>query len=76
MVHAFVFVDVAPGTAEKLPPLLAEVEGVGAAHVVAGDHDVVMEVEAGSVYDVLSSVTEEVRPLPGVEGTRTYVVLE
>jgi DNA-binding Lrp family transcriptional regulator len=76
MVHAFVFVDVAPGTAEKLPPMLSEVEDVGDAHVVAGDHDVVLEVEADAVYDVLSTVTEEVRPLAGVEGTRTYVALE
>ena len=76
MVHAFVFVDAAPGTAPKLPTLLAGVDAVTEAHVVAGDHDVVVEIEAGSVYDVLSTVTEAVRPLDGVERTRTYVSLE
>lgn len=76
MVHAFVFVDVAPGAAEKLPALLTEIDAVTEAHVVAGDHDVVIEVEADAVYDVLSTVTEAVRPLEGVEETRTYVSLE
>jgi DNA-binding Lrp family transcriptional regulator len=76
MVHAFVFVDATTGAAEKLPALLDGVAAVREAHVVAGDHDVVAEVETDAVYDVLRTVTEEVRPLDGVEGTRTYVALE
>lgn len=76
MVHAFVFVEAMPGAAEQLPPALESVDVVRSAHVVAGDYDVVVEVETDTVYDVLSSVTEAVRPLDGVEETRTYVVLE
>lgn len=75
MAHAFVFVDATTGAAETLPALLDGVEAVREAHVIAGDHDVVAEVEADAVYDVLGTVTEEVRPLDGVEGTRTYVTL-
>lgn len=76
MVHAFVFVDVVTGDAGKLPTLLSAVDGVTESHVVAGDHDVVVEVDADSVYDVLSTVTEGIRPLEGIERTRTYVALE
>jgi DNA-binding Lrp family transcriptional regulator len=76
MVHAFVFVDVAPGVAETLPPTLSDVGEIREAHVVAGDHDVVFEVETETMYDVLSTVTEHVRTVDGVEETRTYVTLE
>lgn len=76
MVRAFVFVDVTPGAAEKLQAILSGAETVREAHVVAGDHDVVVEIEADTVYDLLSSVTEEIRPVDGVEGTRTYVSLQ
>ena len=76
MVHAFVFVDAEMGAARKLPALLSSVDAVTEAHVVAGDHDVVVEVEAETVYDVLSTVTNEIRPLAGVEHTRTYVSLQ
>lgn len=76
MVNAFVFVDVAPGAAEKLPALLEGADGVRAAHPIAGDHDVIVEVETDAVYEVLATVTESVRPLEGVEDTRTYVALE
>ena len=76
MVHGYVFLDAATGAAEKLPALLDNVEVVREAHVVAGDHDVVAEVETEGVYDVLATVTEQIRPLDGVESTRTYVALE
>jgi len=76
MVDAFVFVDAAPGAAEKLPSLLDGADGVRAAHRIAGDHDVVVEVETDAVYEVLATVTESLRPLDGVEDTRTYVALE
>ena len=76
MVHAFVLVDATTGDAGKLPALLEAIDGVAEAHVVAGDHDVVVEIEADTVYDVLATVTEHVRPLAGVERTRTYVALD
>jgi DNA-binding Lrp family transcriptional regulator len=76
MVRAFVLVEATTGAAEKLPTMLTEVDGVLEAHVVAGEYDIVVEVEAGEVYDVLATVTNEVRPLADVDGTRTYVALE
>lgn len=76
MVHAFVFVDAGLGDAGELPAALEAIDGVTEAHVVAGDHDVVVEMDAEGVYEVLSTVTNAIRPLEGIEKTRTYVVLE
>lgn len=76
MAHAFAFVDVSAGDAGKLPAMLSQVESVTEAHVVAGDYDVVVELKDEEVYDLLSTVTEAIRPLDGVERTRTYVALE
>lgn len=76
MVRAFVFVDCAAGTDRPVVSTVREAEGVEDAHVVAGDFDVVAEVTAPEVHDVLSLVTGEIRPLEGVGTTRTYVVLE
>lgn len=76
MVHAFVFVDCAAGTDRPVVSAIREVDGVDDAHVVAGDFDVVAEVTAPEVHDVLSLVTREIRTLEGVGTTRTYVVLE
>lgn len=76
MVHAIVLVDTAVGVAEELLPMVREAEGVSEAHVVAGDFDMVVEVDGPEVYDVLSTVTRKIRPLDGVGTTRTYVCIE
>jgi DNA-binding Lrp family transcriptional regulator len=75
MVHAFVLVDAAAGTAESVVEAARDVEGVEEAHVVAGDFDVVLEVSGPTVHDVLSTVTRSVRSREGVGTTRTYVSL-
>ncbi len=76
MARAFVFVDCAAGTARSVVTEIGEIEGVEEAHVVAGDFDVVAELTAEAVRDLLATVTSDVRSLEGVGTTRTYVALE
>lgn len=76
MVHAFVFVDAAAGTAEPLVDELREIDPIQEAHVVAGNWDLVLELETEEVHDVLATVTAEVRPLDGIGTTRTYISLD
>ncbi|PSP78084.1 AsnC family transcriptional regulator [Halobacteriales archaeon QS_1_68_20] len=76
MTHAFVFVDCAAGTARSLVDEIRAVDGVEQAHVVAGDFDVVVELTAVEVRDLLGKVTRQIRSLDGVGTTRTYVALE
>ena len=76
MVHAFVMVEADSGDAETVLDGVLDVEGVAEAHIVAGDVDVIAEVEATEVRDVLRAVATDIRSLEGVSDTRTYVALE
>ena len=76
MTCAFVFIDVATGTSETVCESVREVEGIVEASVVAGDFDVVVELEGEGPHDLLSTVTSAVRPLEDVGATRTYVCLD
>lgn len=75
MVKAFVFVQVDTGSATEVVATVTEIEGVSEAHVVAGDYDVVLEMEATEVADLYPIVSERVRSIDGVEETRTYIEL-
>ncbi|UIO99405.1 Lrp/AsnC ligand binding domain-containing protein [Halobaculum sp. CBA1158] len=74
MVHAFVMVKVS-GDADTagIADAVAGIESVSESHVVAGDFDVVAEVDAPDMYTVLDTVADAVRGVEGVVDTRTYV---
>ena len=76
MVRAFVMVKTAPGTVEAVAESVRGLDAVTEAHVVAGDYDLVAEVEAEAMYDVLDTVTSAVRSVEGVTDTRTYVSMD
>ena len=76
MARVFVFIDVATGASESVCESVREVGGVVEAAVVAGDFDVVVELEGEGPHDLLSTVTSAVRPLDDVGATRTYVCLD
>jgi DNA-binding Lrp family transcriptional regulator len=76
MVHAFVMVKVDSVDAGTVLDAVLGVDGVTEAHVVAGDFDIIAEVETEEVYDVLGAAATDVRSLEGVVDTKTYVALE
>lgn len=76
MVHAFVMVKTAVGASEALVRDLRDLAPVAEAHIVAGDHDVIAEVDVAEVYDVLETVAGDVRDMEGVTDTRTYISLQ
>jgi DNA-binding Lrp family transcriptional regulator len=68
----FVQIKAAPGMAAKLMESLAELEGVSAVALIAGEYDLIVEVpypweQAARV------IVGEILPLPGVGGTHTLV---
>lgn len=75
MVKAFVFVQVDTGSATDVVAAVVGIDGVVEAHVVAGDYDVVLEMEAPEVPDLYPIVSDRVRAISGVEETRTYIEL-
>jgi DNA-binding Lrp family transcriptional regulator len=76
MVHAFVMVKVDSVDVGTVLDAVLGVDGVTEAHVVAGEFDIIAEVETEEVYDVLGTAATDVRSLEGVVDTKTYVALE
>ena len=75
MVHAFIMVKTAAGKSEDL---LDEIRGLGQvdeAHIVAGDYDLITEVDVDEVYEVLHTASSGIQRLDGVADTKTYICL-
>ena len=76
MVRAYVMIKTAAGKSEALLGSISAVEGVEEAHIVAGQYDIIAEAVGEKVYDVMQSVSREIRGLEGVSDTRTYICME
>ncbi len=50
-----------------------EIEAVSTAHIVAGNYDIIAEVDADEIYDVLQAVSSGIQGLEGVTDTKTYI---
>jgi DNA-binding Lrp family transcriptional regulator len=64
------------GEGERLLTAIRELASVAEAHIVAGNYDLIAEVETEEVYDVLKSVSSEVQGLQGVTDTKTYISMD
>ena len=74
MVYAFVMVKTDSGTSEEVVGSIREIGAqIRDANVVAGDFDVIVEVETEEVYDVLETVSGNIGGMEGVLDTKTYV---
>ncbi len=73
MVHAFVMVKTSTGDAETVLEEVRDFNGVAEAHVVAGDWDLVVEMTADEVYEILDTVSTGIQGITGVTDTKTYV---
>ncbi|MFC4357603.1 Lrp/AsnC ligand binding domain-containing protein [Halobium salinum] len=76
MVHAFIMVKTAAGESERLVEAIREVGEVAEAHIVAGAWDIIVEVDAEEVYNVLKVASSEVQGLQGVNDTKTYIAMD
>ena len=76
MVHAYVMAITAAGTSADVLEAVTGLPGVTEAHVVAGDYDLVIEIDRESVADILRLVSSQVGEIDGVGTTRTYVSID
>ncbi|WP_089880120.1 Lrp/AsnC ligand binding domain-containing protein [Halogeometricum limi] len=76
MVHAFIMVKTGAGESEQLLTPIREFETVTEAHIVAGAYDIITEVEADEVYDILKTSSSNIQGLQGVTDTKTYISME
>ena len=67
-------IDTAAGTSERLVDEIREFDRVTEAHV-AGEFDIVVELEGERTYDLQRVLSSQVAALDGVGTMRTYVVL-
>jgi DNA-binding Lrp family transcriptional regulator len=73
---AFVNVVAEPGAVSRAAAAIADVDAVSDVHVVAGDHDVVVQLELADVDDLPSVVADEIHGVSGVANTVTNAAFE
>ena len=76
MVHAFIMVKSEAGESERLVDAIRDVGQVLEAHIVAGAWDIVAEVDAAEMHEILATATREIQSLRGVVDTKTYVAID
>jgi DNA-binding Lrp family transcriptional regulator len=76
MVDAFVMIRTGAGRSEEVVAEVRGIGGVAEAHIVAGEFDIMTEVTAEEVYDVLRTASSSIQDLDGVTETRTYIALD
>lgn len=76
MVRAYTAIITGSGAAEDAVAAIRELSGVTEAHVVAGDFDVIAEIEGETVRDLQKVVTNGIHEVDSVGTTRTYVQLD
>ena len=75
MVVAYVMVKAHTGEADRLADDIEATDDVIAAHIVAGDVDIIAKVEVDSPGEVKDIAATTVQNLEGVEDTHTYVAM-
>jgi DNA-binding Lrp family transcriptional regulator len=75
MVQAFVMVATTAGESERVRDATLKRPGVREAHVVAGEFDIIVEVESDEVTGVLDAAASGIQSIEGVTDTKTYVSL-
>lgn len=76
MVHAFVMVKTGAGQSEEMVEATRELEAITEAHIVAGNYDIIAEVETDEVYEVLQAASSGIQGLDGIADTKTYISLD
>ncbi len=76
MIRAYVMVKTDAGAAEQVLEPIRDLADVSEAHVVAGAHDVIVEVSAEEMPAVLKTVSGSIRGFDGVTDSKTYLSLE
>jgi len=76
MVKSYVLAVAATGRAVDLLPEIRTVDGVSEGHVVAGEYDLLIEVDGETTSEILRNTIERVRDVEGIDDTKTYVSID
>ena len=75
MTRAYVTVMTGAGVSQDVVAELRGITEVKRADIVAGEFDIIAEIETESERDLLALVTEKIQSIPGVGRTSTCIVL-
>jgi DNA-binding Lrp family transcriptional regulator len=75
MIEAFVMVKTEAGEADAVLEPIRDLVSVTEAHLVAGEYDVVVEVEATEMPSIVQTVSGSIRGFDGVTDSKTYLSL-
>ncbi len=75
MARGYVFVDTEVGKGQEVRETLLRTEGIVAADLVMGPHDLVVTVEQPTIEDVGRVVVRDLHGTPGVKNTVTMIVI-
>ncbi|MFB6113418.1 MAG: Lrp/AsnC family transcriptional regulator [Halodesulfurarchaeum sp.] len=87
MTYAYVAAQTVVGSSPDVLAAVRDIDEVAEAHVVAGEYDLIIELDTGSsdhldyadspvTMTVLSIVMDEIQAIDGVTSTKTYVVID
>ena len=76
MVTAYAMVITAAGRSTHLVEDIRAIDGVVDAHVIAGDFDIMVEIDARSIHAVREVIVDRIQSLEGIGTTRTYLALD
>ncbi len=76
MAMAIVLISVEPGKDRKVASELKKVKGVEKAFLVSGLYDVVARIQGANTEEILATVYDKIRPIPGVKNSQTMFALE
>ena len=76
MVRAVIMVETGTAKSTEIIDAILDLPAVVEAHVVAGEFDIIAEVEVDEVYEVLQTASQAIQAVDGVTDTRTYVSLD
>ena len=76
MVYAYVMIKTGTGASEGLIDDLRDLSEVVEAHIVAGEYDIITEMDVEDVYTILHVAVSKMQGMSGVVDTRTYISLD
>jgi DNA-binding Lrp family transcriptional regulator len=74
-VSAFVLVDVAGDHTKSAYKTITRLEGVKAVYTVSGPHDIIVQIEGGTLEQLSDLILSRIRSVDGVMKTSTAIVL-
>lgn len=75
-VIAYILVKANTGEADRLRSQIADIDGVEAVHIVAGDVDLIAKVQVDSPSAVKDIAATTIQSIAGVEDTHTYIAMD